>query len=202
MTRTKTRTTAALCAALVGSALLAGCGTGGDERPEAAPSHSGVPHGYVEGAEEQAEQQSRLVLADAGSGAVHVLDLITGEVTKLKRGAQARALHTDGRFAYLDTPDGIRVLDSGSWTVDHGDHVHYYRADIRDIGTIGGKAPEHVHADRALTALSPADGATRLLDREKLEGGSLGRARTLDGDAAGPVVPYAEHLLAAGTGAD
>ncbi|MGW2267331.1 hypothetical protein [Streptomyces koyangensis] len=202
MTRTKTRTTAALCAALVGSALLAGCGSGGDQRPDAAPGNSGVPHGYVEGAEEQAEQQSRLVLADAGSGAVHVLDLITGDVTKLKRGAKARALHTDGRFAYLDTPDGTRVLDSGAWTVDHGDHVHYYRANIRDLGTIGGTAPEHVHADQALTALSPAEGATRLFDREKLEGGSVGRARTLNGAATGPVVPYAEHLLAAGAGDD
>ncbi|MGA5006580.1 hypothetical protein ACPCDX_16430 [Streptomyces koyangensis] len=202
MTRTKTRTTAALCAALVGSALLAGCGSGGDQRPDAAPGNSGVPHGYVEGAEEQAEQQSRLVLADAGSGAVHVLDLITGDVTKLKRGTKARALHTDGRFAYLDTPDGTRVLDSGAWTVDHGDHVHYYRAGIRDLGMIGGAAPEHVHADQALTALSPAEGATRLFDREKLEGGSVGRARTLDSGATGPVVPYAEHLLAAGAGDD
>ncbi|PBO14821.1 hypothetical protein CLM83_33980, partial [Streptomyces albidoflavus] len=73
-------TPAAPCAPLVASALLPACGSGGGERPAAAPGGSGVPHGYVEGAEEQAEQQSRLVLADAGSGAVHVLDLISGKV--------------------------------------------------------------------------------------------------------------------------
>lgn len=196
-------TTAVACAALT-LALVTGCQSGGDDRPSAGnggPPSSSPPHGYVAGAEEAAEQQSRLVLADAGSGAVRVLDLITGDVTPAGRAPDVRAVTGDGRFAFLDTGSGARVVDSGAWTVDHGDHVHYYRAKIRAVGEIRGQRPRHIHSDPAVTAVAFHDDGVRLFDRTRLEDGTVGDARTLDGPAGTvPVVPYREHLLVPGAG--
>ncbi|MFF0542061.1 zinc ABC transporter permease AztB [Nocardia thailandica] len=111
-----------------------------------------APHGYVEGAEETADEQLRLVLAGT-DGAVRVLDLLTEEVTALGSGAAVTALADDGRFAYLSTAAGVRVVDSGGWTVDHGDHSHYYRAPVREIGTLAGREITFAHGDPAVTVL-------------------------------------------------
>ncbi|MFJ8858136.1 hypothetical protein ACIRD8_06830 [Streptomyces sp. NPDC102451] len=207
MTPRKTRTATALtCAVLAGSGLLAGCQNGSDAKSPSASSASASakPHGYVEGAEEASEQQSRLVLADAGTGAVEVLDLITEDTTSLEHGDDVRGLRTDGRFAYLSADGGTRVLDTGAWTVDHGDHVHYYRAAIRDIGAIAGTDAAHIRSDRTVTAVSSAEGGTQLLDRRKLEDGTVPRGTELTGVGSGVVVPYKERLLvtAAGSGKD
>ncbi|MFJ8749981.1 hypothetical protein ACIREO_11700 [Streptomyces sp. NPDC102441] len=199
MTPRKTRTAAALsCAALVGSGLLAGCQSGHDDAK--APS-SAKPHGYVEGAEEASEQQSRLILADADTGAVRVLDLITEDITSLKGRDDVQGLRTDGRFAYLSAAGGTGVVDSGAWTVDHGDHVHYYRTAIRDVGLIAGTGIAHIHSDQAVTAVSSASGGTQLLDRKRLEGGTVPRGTELTGAGGGSVVPYKEHLLVPAVGA-
>ena len=105
MTPRKTRTAAALfCAALVSSGPLVGCQSSSDAKtPSKTSASAAKPHGYVEGAEEASEQQSRLVLVDAGTGAVKVLDLATEDITSLgdRRGVQG--LRTDGRFAYLSS---------------------------------------------------------------------------------------------------
>jgi hypothetical protein len=94
MKPTKTRTATTLSAALVTAALLAGCqsASGGGKPPRTEPSSSGVPHGYVEGAEETAEQQSRLVMADTRTGEVHVLDLVTEEVSSAGRAEGVRSI--------------------------------------------------------------------------------------------------------------
>ena len=113
--------------------LLTGCAA--EEPPPA------VPHGYVEGAEETAEAQSRLVLAD-DDGAVRVLDLITEEVTELGPVDGVDAIRGDGRYAHLTDGDTTHVVDSGGWMVDHGDHVHYYRTEPR----MASEAPEPVEA--------------------------------------------------------
>lgn len=200
-------------AVLVGVGLLVGL-TGcqsdsGGQRPAAKPGASSAPHGYVEGAEESSEQQSRLVLADAGTGTVGVLDLITEDITPVnvtpsKPTGGVRGLRTDGRFAYLRTDDATYAVDSGTWTVDHGDHVHYYRAPIRPVGPVGGPGTAQVHSDRTVTALSSVKGDTQLFDRKKLEEGTVPRGRSLSGanSGAGAVVPYAEHLLVASAGAE
>ncbi|MFE4801570.1 hypothetical protein ACFRFL_43090 [Streptomyces sp. NPDC056708] len=202
MTLRKIRTATALsCAALAGSALLAGCQSDSASKPTTV-SPTSAPHGYVEGADETSEQQSRLVLADAGTGTVGVLDLVTGNLTPLKQTDDVQGVRTDGRFAYLTTADAAHIVDSGAWTVDHGDHVHYYRADIRDVGTISGEMPAHIHSDPAVTAVSFEAGLPRLFDREKLENGAVGRDRVLPDAGRGAVVPYKEHLLVAATGTE
>ncbi|MGW5686690.1 hypothetical protein [Nonomuraea sp. NPDC003754] len=169
---------------------VAGC-AGHTVREE---THEAVPHGYVAGAEESAEAQSRLVLADSGTGGVRVLDLITGEVESLGTVKDVEAITGDGRFAYLSTSAATHIVDSGAWTVDHGDHVHYYRARPRLVGTVSGGGQPAAAGDTAVTALSFADGAALVLDRARLEKGEVTHT-----SQAGAVlaVPYAERLLVA-----
>ncbi|MFE3738818.1 hypothetical protein [Streptomyces sp. NPDC059134] len=184
-------------AALLLPALLAtGCtGERGDDPRPAARSSSATPHGYVAGAQEAAEQQSRLVLNDPDSGHTRVLDLTSGAIRKTARVEGAVRLDTDGRFGYLHTAGSTHVLDSGAWTVDHGDHVHYYRAAIRDIGDLPAGRAARARGDIAVTALTDGSGHVALHDRSELEKGGTASPRTLPGTYTGPVVPYAEHLL-------
>src|SRR5687768_4574411 len=95
--------TAGAPAALVALALLtAGCAGQDDDAssPQAGSAASATEHGYVEGAQEAAEQQSRLVLNDPGTGDTRVLDLITGKTHEESRTRGATELTTDGRFGY------------------------------------------------------------------------------------------------------
>ncbi|WP_405641192.1 hypothetical protein [Streptomyces uncialis] len=193
--------TLALGLALTTLTALTACGTTptqpGTDRTESAGAR---PHGHVEGAEETGEAQSRLVLADGGSGAVHVLDLVTGEVTATGRAPGVRAMTGDGRYAYLSTPKGLTVVDSGGWTVDHGDHVHHYRATPRALDPVPVRPPHRIHTDAAVTAVTGADGTTRLLARPAPASDAPGRQRALRLGTAAPVVPYQGRLLVPGTG--
>lgn len=186
-------------ATLVLTALLLATGCAGQKdnaSPPATGSASTIPHGYVEGAREAAEQQSRLLLNDPGSGDSRVLDLITGKSHKTVRAEGAVRLDTDGRFGYLHTPGGTRVLDSGAWMVDHGDHVHYYSAAVRDVGELPAGGRSQVRSDIAVTTVTDEDGRTALYDRSRLEKGEIASPRTPAGTYTGAVIPYAEHLLA------
>ncbi|GAA3722863.1 outer membrane protein assembly factor BamB/predicted small secreted protein [Spinactinospora alkalitolerans] len=196
---TPTRTTSAALTAVVAGALLAGCGTA-DGVGAPVPEEQ-TQHGYVEGAEEAAEPQHRLVIADTRTGAVHVLDLITEEATEVDRIDGVGGVHGDGRFAYLTAEDGaaVHVVDSGAWTVDHGDHSHYYRAETRSVGTVEGNGLRGVGTDTAVTALSFADGRVSVLDRPALEEGDIAEAAALDG-RDGAALPYAGHLLVPAVG--
>ncbi|MEU2266095.1 hypothetical protein ABZ568_06580 [Streptomyces olindensis] len=176
--------------------LTTGCAGRDDtaSAPRTAPPAS-APHGYVAGAQEKAEQQSRLVLNAPRPGDTRVLDLITGKVHEVSRTAGTAELTTDGRFGYFHTAGGTHVLDAGAWMVDHGDHVHYYRAAIRDVGELPGGPGTHIRSDAAVTAVTDEDGRASIYRRASLEKGKVGSARTLPGTHAGAVVPYAEHLL-------
>ncbi|GHE70618.1 hypothetical protein [Streptomyces capitiformicae] len=184
-------------AALVAISLLTtGCASHDDtaSAPRATASAS-APHGYVEGAQEKAEQQSRLLLNDPATGDTRVLDLITGKTHEVSRTTDTTGLTADGRFGYFHTGGGTRVLDGGAWMVDHGDHVHYYSAAIRDVGRLPGGPGTRVRSDAAVTAVTDEEGRTRIYRRAGLEKGKVGSARMLPGTHVGAVVPYAEHLL-------
>ncbi|WP_024804916.1 zinc ABC transporter permease AztB [Nocardia sp. BMG51109] len=180
---------AALAAAALAVLPVAGCGSGGGE---SAPVTE-TPHGYVEGAEETDAPQTRVVVADA-AGAVRVVDTIENTVTPAGQHPGATAIRGDDRFAYLAAGGAVRIVDGGAWTVDHGDHMHYYKAAIREVGTLrgapGGGAPAAVHSDVALTAVATASG-TVLLDRPALDDGHITERGVLDGAIA---IPYEEHL--------
>lgn len=183
--------------ALAAAALLATSCAGQEtatSTPRAAPSTS-APHGYVEGAQEKAEQQSRLVLSDPRASKSLILDLISGKTHEVARGTDPTRLTTDGRFAYLHTARDTSVLDSGAWMVDHGDHVHYYRAQIRDVGRLAAGPDARVRSDAAVTVVTDDDGRASLYRRTELEKGEIGSARALPGTHAGVVVPYAERLI-------
>ncbi|ANN17085.1 hypothetical protein SD37_16485 [Amycolatopsis orientalis] len=157
-----------------------------------------TPHGYVEGAEEAAEAQSRLIVADTASGAVRVVDLITEEVHETGRVDGVRALTGDGRFGYLTGGDGsVRVVDSGAWMVDHGDHVHYYRAKPREVGVAPGKQPLSAYSDPVASAVSFSDGTAVVLDRALLDKGSVAElGRIVREPHDGVAVPYGKQILA------
>lgn len=171
---------------------LAACG--GESGPAESPASS-TPHGYVAGAEEAAEPQSRLVVADGDGRGVRVLDLLTEDVTDLPGGAAVTGAVTDGRFAFLAGEGRTRVVDSGVWTVEHGDHNHYYRTAPSGVGSVDGTVTG-AWSDSQLTALARDDGTTVLLDRAKLESGEVIEQDTVDGVA----VPYEQHVIVAGGG--
>ncbi|MGP3933151.1 ABC transporter [Nonomuraea sp. KM88] len=184
---------AAVAASLAGLLLLAGCG----RQPQQSTA-ARAPHGYVAGAEEMPEPQSRLLLAGDRAGAVRVLDLLTGKVSPVADVEQVESVTGDGRFAYLTTATGgLRVIDTGAWTVDHGDHVHYYRAAPRDLGTLRGRPPYTIAGDAAVTAVRSSDGTVMLLDRARMEKGTLAETARFTAAAA---VPYAEHVIVADGG--
>lgn len=188
---------APLASALLSVVLLtAGCAGQGDAKsPSESTGSPTAPHGYVEGATEAAEQQSRLLLGDADSGDTRVLDLITGRTHDTARRAGVTALTTDGRFGFFHGADSTQVLDSGAWMVDHGDHVHYYRAKFKEVGELPGGAGTSIRSDKGVTVVTEADGNARAYRRAELEKGTPGPADRLPGTYGGPVVPYAEHLV-------
>ncbi|GII90407.1 hypothetical protein [Sinosporangium siamense] len=197
------KTTGSALALVITTVLAAGCAAE-SPRPVAVPATAGdVPHGYVEGAEETAEPQYRLVLADPATGAVRVLDLITEKAVPMSAVPDVDRVTGDGRFAYLAARGGpLRIVDSGGWTVDHGDHVHHYRAEIRDLGSPEGGDPIGAAADSAVVALSSGDGAVTVLDRAALEKGAVAaKAHFRLAGPPGVAVPYRERLLVPGPGA-
>ncbi|MUL43709.1 hypothetical protein FZ103_21510 [Streptomonospora sp. PA3] len=186
--------TKAVLACAAGGLLAAGCGAGGaPAREDPAGQAASAPHGYVDGAQESAEPQWRLVLADTADGALHVLDPATAETTGVGRVPGVREAATDGRFAYLGTGGSATVLDSGTWTVDHGDHRHYYRTRAQLLGEVDAGAGLHAAGDPAVTALSADDGVA-VLDRSALEQGRISTAAVPGG---GTAAAYGERLVIA-----
>jgi hypothetical protein len=197
-------TTFGLAAALA----LAGCAPGGasstDQKGEDAASDTAQPHGYVEGAEESAEPQNGLIFADAATGDVHLLDLLSGDTSTLsdgdKKAPTIDALRTDGRYAYASTAStgALWVFDGGTWTVDHGDHKHYYRTAPDAVGIIDGAAGASVASSRTFVAISGAGAtANSVLDRAKLDDGAVVVSADLTATAAGAAlaVPFGENLI-------
>jgi hypothetical protein len=179
---------------LAAALLLAGC-AGGHETEQDGEGERAAPHGYVEGAEETAEPQARLVVADGGDGAARVLDLLTEQVSTLDPVPGIDRISGDGRFAHLSAGVSAKVIDSGSWMVDHGDHVHCYRARVGDAGTLSG-AVLSAYSDPAVTALNLAVGQVSLVDRSKLEQGSVAETGVIDRERHEDVaVPFAQHVL-------
>ncbi|MGW4479387.1 hypothetical protein [Rhodococcus triatomae] len=160
-----------------------------------------TPHGYVEGASEVAEPQVGLAYAERGSGTLSILDL-AGETTEtVDLAVEAETLVEDRRFAYVGDGDRtVEIVDTGVWTVDHSDHVHYYRAPATTVGTITLDAPiASIVGHEGYTAIGTSDGTVTLLDRKALESGDVSVVGELRSSAPVPfAVPYRGHLLLAG----
>ncbi|MDY0944832.1 ABC transporter [Frigoribacterium sp. CFBP9039] len=178
-----------------------GSDTGSDD---AAPTDASTPHGYVEGASEGSEPQLRLATIDP-EGRVDLLDLLTGDDETVAELEPADGLSTDGRFVFATRASGtVDVVDTGVWTVDHGDHSHYYRAEARQVGSIeatAGAAEEArvVPGADLTTVRFPASGEQIVLDTEALGAGEIDEVSRFDGAAAtgdeGVLVPFGDSLL-------
>lgn len=166
MTTTTTRLGAALLALpLLALAACAPATTAGDS-PSA--SASAEDHGHDESehvasdATESAAAKPRLVLTYEGG--LLVVDASTLEtVADLPLDGYLRVNPAgDDRHVLVSTTGGFRALDTGAWSVAHGDHSHHYVADpaLTDV-TFAAEKPGHAVTHHGTTALFD-DGTGRI----------------------------------------
>lgn len=188
------------CVGLAAVLLATGCGA---DDTAAAPdgSSTATPHGDIAGAEELPEPQLQLAYLD-DAGAVHALDLLTEQTEVLGDTGTVGSVATDGRFVFAASdPDGrLTVIDAGTWTVDHGDHVHYYRAPARVVGTLAWSGEVRASSSETLTALfSPTTGAGVVLDRAALAKGQVEELGTVEGEPHdGALIPLGDRVVSTG----
>lgn len=154
---------AALCAAA--SFALVACGT--DSTDDAAPSSTADASG------ERVEQHSATPrLALSYDGGILVLDAENLEqVADIPTEGFIRLNSADnGRNVFVSESGGFRVLDMGTWTVQHGDHGHYYTSEpeLTDM-TFGGEEPGHVVPhDSRITLFSDGTGEVDIVEPAEL----------------------------------
>ncbi|MFI6230219.1 hypothetical protein ACIBCR_23265 [Micromonospora echinospora] len=174
---------------------MSACGSTNEQ-----PAVDEKPHGYVAGAEELSEAQSAIAYATRGARRLHLLDLATASEKEISLSHGAERVTEDGRFVYVGDGDRrIEIVDAGVWTVDHTDHVHYYRAPARSVGALTLDAPiRTVAGSEAHTTIGTADGKVTVLDRRGLEAGRVAILATIDASSSTALaVPYADQLLVA-----
>ncbi|MER7474789.1 hypothetical protein [Micromonospora sp. NPDC000018] len=192
---TSARRLACTAAALSVTLALSACGS--TKEQQAAEEK---PHGYVAGAEELSEAQPAIAYATRGARRLHLLDLTTESEREISLSLGAERITEDGRFVYVSDGDRkLEIVDAGVWTVDHTDHVHYYRAPARSVGALTLDAPiKTVAGFGAHTTIGTADGKVTVLDRRELEAGKFATLATIDsGSSTALAVPYADQLLVA-----
>ena len=183
-------------------ALLALTGCQGQQPASGAgeASTSSAPHGYVEGAEEADEPQLRLAVSDAKTGGVSVLDLLSEEVVTEVAGSPSTKLSgADSRYLYLGDAEAgsMTAVDTGAWTVDHGDHRHYYTAEAKSLGQVDGAEPAHVASGSTEVAFFfDGEGRAKIYDRTAFGDGELTQLGTVKpGPHHGVTVPFEGHFV-------
>ena len=174
---------------------------------ETAVDAGGDGHGAIDGAEELAEPRLGLTSVDAAGTVTH-LDLLDETTTELGRVDTPRAVHTDGRYLFVQNDSGVEIVDSGVWTWDHVDHFHYYRAQPRILGTVPGDGDVTVSTTNSSTSggtglYFAGSGDAVLLDTEALSRGEIRELFRVAG-APGPglTVPVGSFaLVTEGSGA-
>jgi hypothetical protein len=163
------------------------------------------PHGYVEGAEEMPEAQLHLAAVD-GTGDVTLFDLLSEESAPLGSLDTPSSVSTDGRFVFASSAETgtLTILDTGAWTVDHEDHVHYYSAEPRLVGTVAEEGEAVVAGGPSITGVWFGDAGVGLLfDSESLGTGEVVEtARIETSPHEGAVVPFGDGALATVAGDD
>lgn len=153
-------------------------------------------HGAIEGAAEMTEPQLRLAVV-APDGTTTGIDLLTGDPIELPDLPAPATVTTDGRYLFATSASGLTILDSGVWTVPHGDHSHYYLAESRLVGQHQGGVRMRTSSTPSLvTVLDPDGGHAVVLDGAALSSGSLTPITELaDVPADGLLVPLGQHLI-------
>ncbi|WP_022868523.1 hypothetical protein [Schaalia vaccimaxillae] len=204
-------TTIALAGLLILS--TAACAPAQDAQSEAAASagqseEEARPHGWVEGATELSEPKVSLAALD-NEGVLTLTDAATLEAEQIGSIEGALTTVSDGRFVIALTQDALHIVDTGVWTVEHGDHQHYYSVPSRDLGAIdlteagidasviaqataqineAGATPLAVDSSESSTVIRVGDRAV-LLDREALGQGEVKILASADADANSWVAP-------------
>lgn len=189
--------------ALMGAVALAGitaCSSPEPSAGQAADSEEGAVHGYVEGASENPEPQLQLAVVGE-DGDVHLHDLLDGETRQLGRAVSSGAVDavtTDGRLLAVTSGTTTTLVDSGTWTVDHGDHSHYYRAEARILEGIENGGPARIASSETMTTLfTAATGSTVILDRNALAAGEVAEVGALtSAPHDGVALPVAKNIVA------
>lgn len=194
-TRLRSVTAAALVLGLATG--LAACGSGDEDARQNAGQDAAeaTPHGYVEGAEEATEPQLRLAVSDADAGTLTLVDLLTGDTVQT---GDAAELHgSDNRYLFTTGEDATTVTDSGVWTVDHGDHFHYYRSEPGTVGEVPAGKPGHVmSADTRVAFFDDASGDVKVYPRADLDDDVLEPVTEFSvGAHHGVAVPFANQVV-------
>lgn len=169
------------------------------QAPAQAPASSAPPHGFVAGATEAAEPQSLLPYRSETSDTITLVDPLSGEEGFTAAIPGAGPLAHDGRYLFVrSAAEGkLHIIDTGVWTVEHGDHKHYYRTAPNKLagelsvgaGTVAGDG-HHVAIFEEQT------GRTSILSREDLDAGDTKVVATIPGTPhQGLAVPYKGHVL-------
>lgn len=193
--------------ALVSSAIaLAACAAPALHSP-ASPSAPAIDHGLGDsGGAEVSAAALALVVAEA-DGALIMLDLASEKRTDLGTGFDPlRSVSSDGRNVYLahgtEARTTVTIVDSGRWTVPHGDHSHSFLGQPRVVGTIEGQGTPDVHAGGLATLVRFESDETFLLEHEALAEpfdtpDPLPLTAQSGAEPSDPAVPFADHLLLA-----
>jgi hypothetical protein len=194
VTTTFRRRAAALLATTFLASAIVGCAA--SDAPEIAatsPAGDVVDGG---GAAEVAEPARALVVADERGG-LTLLDLATEDRSVIAEPGDRRIsdLEGSGRFLFVVRDGAVGIVDSGRWTMPHGDHSHYFRGEPRALGTVDGDGQALIGAGADATVIR-FDGEVAVVDHEALGEGTVDPARSaLDGDGA--AIAVAGHLVTA-----
>lgn len=185
---------------------IAGCASSGPA-PQERTAH--LVDG-ADGAAEVAAPAAALVVVGR-RGDVTLLDLETEERAVIAEADGALAIG-GGRFVHLVREHAesvtVEVVDTGRWTVPHGDHSHSFRAEPRVVGSLEGRGPAgdvRIGVGQASTAVRFGDGEIASFahdaetpDAEALPADSPAGDERMPADAASaPPFPFAGHLLVA-----
>lgn len=177
--------------------VLAACGGTTTSDAGSGSSTEATPHGYIAGAQENAEPQKGLFTLNRETGEAQLTSLLNDETLDADKFGAVNDVAQDGRYAFLTSDDTVHVFDTGAWTVEHGDHDHYYSAEPGTVGAIELPDAGAVAGDgKYIAVFSDSEGYASLYSHEDLDAGDIterGRITTTPHD--GVVVPYQDHFL-------
>lgn len=173
--------------------LLAACG-GADAPPRGAPQSTSTP--LADGGREVDEAESRLVATY--DGGLLVLDAESLEVLETVEAAGFIRVNPagDGRHVLVSTDTAFRLLDTGAWSAEHGDHAHHYVGEPAFTGVeFPADHPGHVVRHAGTTVLfSDGSGRIEIVAADDLAAAGGDPGTETEADAVAP--PETEVVLA------
>lgn len=146
-------------------------------------------------ATEVAAPARALVIADE-EGALTLLDLESESTTVIADGP-AEIIDANGRFVHRIVGDTVEIIDTGRWSVPHGDHAHSFQAEPRIAASVTGSQPVDVRVGGDPTAVRFADGDVRTFEHEDLggDGATTPIPDAVTVEPVGAALPFGGHLL-------